>query len=426
MSVPRMSRDDILSIATQFYLESNRFNGISLSKLGERNAASSEGFLGVVKELVSKGDISLSFGDRHPNAHIKAFPEEPPDEQLSKLRKADPTQTCVYPTKAHLEKVVNPLEYEGCPYTLRLALGAAQFDFDVFDLIVLESYRNDPRYVYSHDDVSGWIALDDGLDDDMLPPDRDHMILETFGFAYDANLDRAVAVFLWYLSELTGEHQQSWRAKSLDGKYTLHPGYLDMTLGKWPERVPILMAFLEEQRVINEMAKAMGRAPFFRNVWEDRDRPREFSFLIRPTAKEFNAFVLLLDKMLSDNINVKFFGGDVPLESETVRRDGKVEVTRKGSIQLLSDWIGATIGVDDADVVDEVIGALREVRRLRQSPAHAVKEDVFDHAYVKRQRELIVKAYKAVRAIRLLFANHPRARRIVPSPPVRDGLIWSM
>jgi len=420
-----MNRDDMLSTATQFYLESNRFNGISLSELSKRGAVPPEELFGVVEELISKGGISLNFGDRHPNAHIKAFPEESSEEQVRKLRKADPAQTCVYPTTAHLEKVVDPLEYEGRPYTLRLALGAAQFDFDVFDLSVLELYRNDPRYVYSHDDVSGWIALDDGLGDDVSPPDRDHIVLETFGFAYDRNLDRAVAVFLWYLSELTGEHQQYWQAKSLDGKYTLHPGYLDMTQGKWPERVPILMAFLEEQRVINKMAEAMGRAPFFRNVWEDSDRPREFSFLIRPTAKEFNAFVLLLDKMLSDNINVKFFGGDVPLESEIVRDDEKIEVARKGTIQLLSDWIGATIEVNDATVIDEIIGALREVRRLRQSPAHAVKEDVFDHAYVSRQRELIVKAYKAVRAIRLLFANHPRARRIVPSPPVRDGLIWS-
>src|SRR5688572_12553489 len=57
--------------------------------------------------------------------------------------------------------------------------------------------------------------------------------------------------------------------------------------------------------------------------------------LIRPTLREFNAFVHVLDKFMSENINKNFFGADVSPETERPRKDGKIVVTQKGTIQLL-------------------------------------------------------------------------------------------
>lgn len=127
--------------------------------------------------------------------------------------------------------------------------------------------------------------------------------------------------------------------------------------------------------------------------------------------KEFNDFVLLLDKIISDNINKKFFLDDIPLESEEVRKkDGKIIVREKGTLQLLEEWLKTKVRVADTKPLEETIAPFKKVRKLRQQPAHALDEDIFDQAYFSQQRELIINAYSGVRTLRLLFANHPRVK----------------
>ena len=50
----------------------------------------------------------------------------------------------------------------------------------------------------------------------------------------------------------------------------------------------------------------------------------------------------------------------------------------------------------------------RKVRKLRQKPAHAINENEFNQKYFTQQRKLVIEAYKAIRALRLILANHPR------------------
>jgi hypothetical protein len=83
------------------------------------------------------------------------------------------------------------------------------------------------------------------------------------------------------------------------------------------------------------MSKAMGRPPLFRET----ERPKRFGFLIRPTAYEFEQFVLLLDKCMSENIDRKFFLKDVEFEVLKSRRDGDTVVEQKGTIQILEEWL---------------------------------------------------------------------------------------
>jgi len=40
--------------------------------------------------------------------------------------------------------------------------------------------------------------------------DRDKVLLDTFGIAYDSNRNRVVVVYLRYLADLNPEHQQIW------------------------------------------------------------------------------------------------------------------------------------------------------------------------------------------------------------------------
>lgn len=48
----------------------------------------------------------------------------------------------------------------------------------------------------------------------------------------------------------------------------------------------------------------------------------------------------------------------------------------------------------------------------------------FDQKYIRQQRELMVRAYTAVRTIRLLLANHPATKGIEIPDWLYEGLIW--
>ena len=70
----------------------------------------------------------------------------------------------------------------------------------------------------------------------------------------------------------------------------------------------------------------------------------------------------------------------------------------------------------------------RAVRKLRQKPAHAVNENIFDLKYFKEQRQLIIDAYNSVRTLRLIFANHPKVKKNPPEIGERleRGEIWDI
>lgn len=130
-----------------------------------------------------------------------------------------------------------------------------------------------------------------------------------------------------------------------------------------------------ELELINEITTAMGRPPLFRDI---ATRPRNFAFLIGPTLAEFNDFVLALDKLVSDNLNKKFFERDIAREEDAPRADGKIVVRQKGTLALLDEWIRQKFRMPDWAPFDETIAAFRKIRKLRQSPAHALESDAFD------------------------------------------------
>ena len=404
-----------------FYVASHDFNGIPGSKLVAKLSLSPDVLTKLLTDAILAEDVSINCWD---NIHIKRLPDPDPRTQIDALRHSRDGDFCVYPTTKTMQEIVDPQHYSDRPFTLRLALAEAQLSYLCFDLSVLEIYRSDPRYYYRNNDVSGMICIKDEHYTSEGIPDRDKVLLQTFGFCYDEDFNRAVAVFLRYLHDLSPEHQQIWHSRLLQGKYTLHPDYFrSAILGGFYEGVSIFDAFREELRVINEMSAAMGRPPLFKGAYEVR--PRELGFLIRPTQKEFDNFVQLLDKMLSENINRDFFKRDIDFESEAARKDGKIVVTPKGTIRLLEEWFRKWFKTSDWEPVEEMIAALRDVRRLRSKPAHVLDDNTFDNAWLKQQREVMMSAYNGVRTVRLAFANHPRARNCKVSAPVQKGKIWN-
>jgi hypothetical protein len=422
-------KDIILREVTTSFLDSGDFNGITAISLTENLNVGWNEMRGALQELIEEDLVGVLYSDTQLNTHILRTGFLPKDVQISKLITDELHHTCLYPRPNHLNSVVDVSHYAREPYKLCLALGEPQLAYRSFDLSVLEFYRNDPRYFYSSDDIHGSIHVQSEYFESNQMPERDRVLLQSFGFAYDQELNRAVAVYLRYLADLSPEHQQIWKTKELAGDYWLHPDYYRNTIiGGWGERVSIFSAFIKELFIINRMAKAMGRPPLFKQDYGEygEGKPQKLSFLVRPTLEEFNNFILLLDKLLSDNINKRFFQGEVAYESEKQRKDGKIVVEPKGTLQLLDDWIKEQYQTTDWEPWDESMKALRDIRRLRQKPAHAIDENVFSQRYFKDQRELIVRAYDAVKTLRLLFAQHPSVVRADIEIPkwLAEGKIW--
>lgn len=419
-----MTPNELIEIATEFYLNSRDFNGYPAHLIHQKYCKSYETIRKLFSDLVTDGRGTIVF---NPNPHIRAFTDAPMKEQLKKLESAPLEHTCLYPSPQHLSSVVAHTDYQDRPFTHELALGAGQLEFRSFDLSVLENYRNDPRYRYKNDAIRGRIVVADEFYGSNEIHEKDQIILKTFGFSYDKQMNRAVAAFLIYLSRLSPEHQQTWNSKRLTGDFELHPDYFRNTIsGEWGSHISIFNAFIEELKIIDLMCKAMDRPRLFRDNFEN-NRPRNFSFLVRPTQEEFNSFVLTLDKMMSDNINKNFFKDEVSGETEEERDDGKIIVRRKGTIAILQEWIEISFQLNDPKSIEDIIAAFKQVRKLRQKPAHAVQANVFDQKFFHQQRELVVSAYKAIRTIRLILANYPAVENADIKIPelLYKGKIWT-
>lgn len=420
------ARHRLLEEITRFYLESSDFNGIPvLSVLTGRMRLGWNALVDDLRQLIADEKVCVIYSTTDVNPHVMRTGYESPEEQIAKLETID-RHACAYPLSRHLEQVVDKSEYAGRPYELAMALGDAQLSHRAFDLSILEFYRNDPRYKYRNDDIRGSIYLSDEehASGDMAASDM--VFLQSFGFCHDEDLNRAVAVFLRYLYDLTPEHQQIWKAKELEGDYTLHPDYFRNTIrGVWGEGVSVFDAFIGELQVINEIARAVGRPPLFTKDFSEDRKPTNFTFLVRPTLKELNDFMLLLDKMISDNINRDFFQGEVPYEFEETLGDGRIVVRHKGTLTILDEWIHSRFRPQDWEPIDEMLRVFRQIRRKRQRPAHAIDENVFHQGYFREQRELITQAYEGVRTLRLLLANFPKADDVEVPSFLKEGTIWT-
>lgn len=321
---------ELLKKITDFYLNSRNFNGIPISQAkGQTNDII---FQKELYQLIEQELIVFVDEETDINPHILRHRFKKKEFLLQQIEEGINFFACLYPTSNHLKKALKDSHYSNRPYTRLLAEGRKQLSFISFDLTILEYYRNDPRFRYSNNDIGGYIYYNS----DELINKVDKIFLETFGFSYNSNGDRAVAIFLRYLNKLTPEQQQLWKSKELDDSYRLHPDYFNTSvLGKSREKAPVFEAFIAELQMINKITEIAFKKTLFKKDFRifEENPPHKFSFLIRPTLDEYNEFVLLLDKLISDNINYDFFDGMVEREEEIVRKDKRIEVRRKGSFK---------------------------------------------------------------------------------------------
>ena len=394
-----MTYEKLLSRVVEKYLTSGDFNGYRATQDLDRK---------LINQLITDRKLELHCPDRHPNPYIRAFPAEPISIQLSKLHSTD---ACLYPTPDYLKRVVEVDAKK--PFTTMLAQGSAQLEFKSFDLSILEFYRNEPRYYYECNDISGSIIV---KSKGSTLQESDQILLKQFGFSYNHESHRAVAVLLRYLNGLSSRHQRYWEARMLNDEFSLHPGYLSVVAGEFDTQQSIYDALLAEQQHVNIMANQLGMEPLFRHT----ERPKEFAILIRPTRKEFDDFVLVLDKLLSDNLNRNFFKKDLQVKETVIAQDGKNVTKPIPTIQLLEQWLREV----ERREKDEMLKILRRIRRLRNRSAHTLrKADEFNQEFLEKQSTLIQDAYFAVRIIRIIFHEDLRIEHSIPDW-ITEGRHW--
>ena len=228
-----------------------------------------------------------------------------------------------------------------------------------------------------------------------------------------------------YLHDFTPEHQQLWKQRQLSGSFVLHPDYYRASIqGQFPQGIYIYRALLYELRTINDLFKNAGLKPLFKQDFADNP-PSGLAILLRPTRQQYTEFAILLDKILSDNINMGFFPANMPRVIERKRKDGRVVLEPRGSISLLESWMQENVKFDEPQGPKRIVDGLRAVRSARTPGAHKISADSHDPQFLKSQRELIKKAYRAVKIIRDMAMFFPENSDF-KLPSVLSQRLWTI
>lgn len=424
-------KEQVTNEIFDFFIKSTDFNGIPLSDLAKRISIEYHKFLPIIKLLVLDETISIQSGE---NPHIIRFGHYDKEMQLKYLEEAENNEIkiidtiaafdnktepiiitseshllCAYPSRSYLKEKLITKEFDTTPFTKRLAYGEAQITPVFFEIDVLERYFIDPRYHFEFDDYSGHISINENEHVLSDLKEHDQIFLKTFGLGYDELQNRVVTVYLRYLSSLSHEHQMYWNTKIKTTPCKMVKEYYENTvLGKWVFSQSTFSAFIEEQKIISDLSKLITGKPLFRETFEGDKRPKEFTFFTNPTLSNYELFISLLDKMISDNINKDFFNGKIEEFYFTTLSEGIVERKSKGTLTMLDEWLRKFYKLKNEDGYKVLLEPFKEVRKERQKPAHKISENYYDKAFFTKQMTLLDKVYDSFNGLRHIFQQHPK------------------
>jgi len=410
-----------------FFINSSDFNGIPLRNISEEFEIDYKHSIDLIKELVEEEIVSIQSST---NPHIILNRHYPIENQLQVLEDAKKNELlelekvgdirivcentefpiCLYPSPKHLEENRDLSAFENEIYTKQLALAEAQLKPVFFEIEVLERYSNDPRFEFDFEDYSGSISCKYDENYNPIVREEDQIFIQTFGLGFDKESNRVAVVYLRYLKDLTKEHQTFWKSKEVKESCKMLEEYHENTIqGNWTNSYSVFTGFLGELSCLNDLANEIFGKQLFRENFNEEKRPKEFTFFFIPTLKNYNEFVLLLDKMISDNINKDFFKDKIELCDIKQIEDGVVERISKGTLRLFEEWLLIHYKTANQEVIQSILKPFREIRKQRQNPAHRIDENIYDKKYIEKQREVIRDAFSSMRALREIFQQHPKA-----------------
>lgn len=408
-----------------FFESSQDFNGIPLRNISEEFEIDYKESIDIIKELVTQNKVSIQSST---NPHIIGSRHHSIENQIHLLEEAKNTTVdcqeimgikfkmentdypiCLYPSVKSLNDKRNLESFGYAHYSKLLALGSPQLEPVFFDIEVLERYYSDPRFDFKFDDYSGSISCKYDELYNPLTRNEDDIYIKSFGIGFDKDDNRVAVVLLRYLHNLTAEHQIYWKNKERKDCQILEEYYQNIVKGQWTFSYSIFSAFIEEQKCLNELSEKIFNIKLFKQSLEEEKRPKEFTFFLTPTLKNYYDFILLLDKMISDNINQNFFKGKVDMFE--LKDDNGVTIKQnKGTLRLLEEWLTSVFNIKGEGSVSEVIKPFKQIRKERQSPAHKINENFYDTSLIEQQKQTMTDVYNSMRQLRNIFSLHPKAK----------------
>lgn len=218
-------------------------------------------------------------------------------------------------------------------YTRKLTNEECSYKLVYFEADLLRNIIDDSRYVISNNSFKYNISITEEYDNDETLDEKFKFILDNVGLGFDENNERIFAVLLKELSELHPEMQKRFSVYEVKKKTYIDPSYIkSMNDGEWPDP-SLFSAILYQIEQINNLC-SNNDVTLFKSDYKNKP-PIEFNILVLPTKKEYDNFIKVFDIMLSDNINQKFFEGQIDL-IEFTNKDGTKE-KYKGTIALLKE-----------------------------------------------------------------------------------------
>lgn len=417
-------RKIVSDLVANYWLIENKYCGVSsdylFKKILSQGKEVSEDEIKIVLKSMEKENLfstrEIESGDRSQwvfeNGQFKEIVEPGPHIDL-----------WAYPKRKLLEKYDNSKVEDVGIYTKQLRLGGSQVEHRFFKRQVLDRYREDPRYDFSEYGSSGYFGIKDQFYLDENEPEKDKVSIQRFGYGYDSNGMGVVAVILVYLGGLSIKHQNYWRSFEIFERCKLDSDYVKTSFGaEITDRISIYRAFSQELEEINKICILINEPPLFRETYGEI-APRHFGRLTKPTQKQYNAFIHLLDKMISENLNKKFFKNKIELKEELVTKDGKIKIIDKNTIRLLEEYLERNWRFPDPEPKDEMIRIFKKIRQDRQAPAHRIIDDKYDVQYFEKQNEVMIQAYRAIRTLRLIFQCFPKAKNYEAPKWLDEGRI---
>lgn len=433
-------KDKIEFLVYKFFIDSKDFNGIPVRNISRILEINYEDSIDVIKELVSEDLISIQSSS---NPHIIGFQHYPISIQIKILEDAKvntfSTQEygkikfetessefpiCLYPSQKSLIQKRDLSKYQNAEYTKQLALAEPQLKPIFFEIEVLERYFNDPRFDFKFEDYSGKISCK--YDENGYPIVRkeDQVFLKTFGLGFDSQGNRLAVAYLCYLQHLTDEHQAYWKNKQvIEDCKVLEEYYENTILGNWSFSHSIFSAFIGELNCINDLTQTIFDKKLFLRSFNSDNRPKEFTIFFIPTSKNYEEFIAISDKMISENINKDFFKSSVDLFEIRVSADNLREKIHKGTLMLLEEWLLKYYKTNNKDDIKNLLLPFRKIRKERQNPAHKINENIYDKKYIDKQREIISQTYSSIRNLRQIFQEHIKAKDFKIPKWLDEGIV---
>ncbi|MEV7876064.1 hypothetical protein AB0N80_16790, partial [Microbacterium sp. NPDC089188] len=198
-------------------------------------------------------------------------------------------------------------------------------------------------------------------------------------------------------------HQQRWQSYQVpDDKLEAHPVWWKTQMGHWPDGIgPFHHLFLELESLNSLWAGAFGE-PLFKNI----DRPQDLGWMLRPSQREWDEFIVQLDKLLSENVR-----HDALDAAGAPRKDKNDQ--NLGTLTRLAALLESR-GFSAVDA-KALMKPLREIRQARQKPAHVLRANITDKTFVHRQVALLHDLSDALNGMVRWLMTHPKNQGWKPS-----------